>query len=161
MEEYLTKKYPVDVSNLNKGDYIEPEMISKTFEIEMDDPHFRLYQLKLSSYIEIESARQGRALLPKQEGNGIRILTDEEASRYRPIVADNHARALRRELSRMMRIDISNLSYESKNRLETEVMRNSKRVIALKGVNKEILALPSATRSTPSMLSGETKEDDK
>jgi len=152
--ETETKRYPLNVADIEKGDYIEPEEIAEIYSVDLDAPDFRLMQLQLCAFIEMQSAKEDRPMLPKCEGAGIRILTDEEASRYRPAVADSHARALRREVSRMLRIDVRNLSDDSKLRLEKEILRNSKRVVAIRGVDREIRCLPSPVRRTPSMLTG-------
>jgi hypothetical protein len=147
-----TSKYPIDIEELKKGDYISPEKIAEIYQIDLNDHKFNLYTLKLSQFIQQKTREMGNPYRTKIENRGVRVLLDSEAVRYEDNSADNKTAGIRRNLRNMMEISMSKLCSEDKNLLERNILKNSKRVLVLKNVDKEIKALPSPTRDTPKMI---------
>lgn len=144
--------FPIDIGSIKKGDYISPEFISEKYGIDTDDPHYWVKLLAMRQYIEQQSVAEFRPLLTKGEKRGIRILTDEEAGSYIDGLADQGVSCVMRQLGRLNRVDASSLSEQKKDELNRAILKNSKRVIAIKKSDLEVKALPSIISDTPSMF---------
>ncbi len=106
------ERWPLDVDALEKGDVIGPEKIEKISGKSRNDPKaYRLEQLKLVQWIEKESASFGCPLIPKTEGDAIRILHDGEAIEYAERELMRHRRGQGKQVRRLSgSIDESKLS---------------------------------------------------
>jgi hypothetical protein len=154
----LTPKYPIDLDALKKGDYISPEEISQIYSVPLRSSKFNLYALRLSCFIKEKSAQAGFQLLTKIENGGVRILTDKESIRYKDNLSNNTVRRLFRHLQDMMRIPVAQLGHADRDLLDKSILKNSRRVHAIKKSDKETKAIPSSGRDTPSMLNGDVSK---
>lgn len=150
MTENLTEKFP-NFESLKKGDYISEYDICEYFDINSNHPKYGLFKLKYQNLI-LKTRRDFEGHL-KSEGNGIRILTTDEALPYSGRKADNKERGIRRELQQQINMPTAELSYEGKKLQEHLIVKNSRRVLALKQISKEVKFLPPKKADLPKMIS--------
>lgn len=127
-----TSIYPIDTATLVKGDYISPEAIGRLLSAERGTPPYAFGLMRLKEHIE-----RGRPdLVVKVDHDGIRVLTDMQATDY----ADNEAARgfayAARSLARLMRVDVSQLDDETKQTHDRRLYVRSKQVQAVAQTGK-------------------------
>lgn len=140
-----TEKYPLDFDALEKGQYIDAETLTHIFNVRPGTQLFSLKTMQLKMRIECERAD----LIARGEGQGIRILTDEEAGPYLHGRMEAHVRGLAKTSQKRSRIDPNALTpeqramHESENRIGASVavaarqaMRKQLRIEALQGYKR-------------------------
>ena len=75
-------RFPLDYDALEKGCYIPPDEIQAQCEHPRDTKKYQLYVLTLIETIRKHLYANGKSYTVKQDRDGIRILTDEEATEY-------------------------------------------------------------------------------
>lgn len=108
--------HPFDISEISKGDYISPETISRRSGIPITAKKYRLVVLAWKNKIESQwpDFHGGETVWTKTEGDppGIRILTDNEGSRYGNTRMNSHFRAIRKTTDTYVNMDTSQLDEE-------------------------------------------------
>jgi len=124
--------FPFNIDEIEKGDYITPETLQEVIHrqdgspVNIESKDFRLGVMRIKMWIEDESELNGMPLVLKCEGDGLRILTDEEAEHYvwRRQMLDlrrfdrNHKRYLQN-------IDVSKLSEEQQKAYSDRIVKSS------------------------------------
>lgn len=117
------ERYPLDFDALQKGQYIDCETLTHIFGVQPGTSLFSLETMKLKQRIECERAD----LIARGEGQGLRILTDEEAGPYLHSRMASHVRGLAKTSQKRSRIDPNELDedqrrvHESENRIAASV----------------------------------------
>ena len=126
-------KFPLDFDALQKGDFINSDYLAKTLVCEPETKEYNFKIMQLINQIE-----ETLLVVCKQSGNGIQILTDEEAVFYtrKQNLAAN--RKKRKQLRRLQTsVDASNLSDDGKKRFITELTVIGAEVAAVSKVRKQ------------------------
>ena len=102
----------IDVRQLAKGDYISPEFLEGLtgFLRYTQDYAFRI--LVLRDDLDRGLKAIGNPITIKQEGAGLRLLTDSEAANYNARLADSYLHRMGRAHERNLAVDSNNLSQE-------------------------------------------------
>lgn len=125
--------YPLDVRDLQKGQFIAADEVQRISGVRQDHPHYLFAVLRLREYIVKESQRMGQPLSVATHNGGIQINTDEQAVQYHHKLAKDAARAIFRHQS-MLRIavDVRNLSDKSKQDYDRKLTLWGSKIAALK-----------------------------
>lgn len=83
-----TEIYPVDVTKLNRGDVVSQGECERILGVTVDHARYRLKLEWLRDWIFRETEKNGDPLSVATYKNGLRVNTDEEASRYHAHIAD-------------------------------------------------------------------------
>ena len=143
--------YPFDYDALTKGQYIQPEECER---LTGKKRHERMYSLKVQELIDgihRERNARGMPLVAKIQGDGISILTDEEAvsyvrARFRAgirLAGRSHERAV-------VAVDVTALSEESKRKHDRNVEIQGRMLTAI-AVEKAKVFLGPHKRNTPGL----------
>ncbi len=100
----------IDVCDINPGDYIDPDSIAEAYGIDRDSAAFAFKLMWLRDHIEQESLTQGRPLLCKGEGYGLRVMQAEEAIDYLYSRFHQNMEGMRRALEKYGRIDLTQVN---------------------------------------------------
>jgi len=98
----LDEKYPVNVAELKKGDFLSPETCEMLTGKKRDNPRYQFAMQSIREFIYRESEKQGRPLSCGIDGDGLRIHTDAEASEYHRRLHYMALRGMRRSMKRMV-----------------------------------------------------------
>lgn len=128
--------YPLDTSNLNKGDVITVDQVRAVAKADPGSSKYAWTLLKLSRFVTRKLAERGLKVTVCSIKGQLRILTDAEAEEYNVRAAKYGKRKIRRAATRHALIDLSNLTPEQ--RLQWD--KNSAKLAMTVG------ALNSATR---------------
>ena len=143
--------YPFDYDALVKGQYIQPEECERLAGIKR---HERMYSLKVQELIDgihRERNARGMPVVAKMQGDGISILTDEEAvtyvkARFRAglrLAGRSHERAV-------VAVDVTALSEEAKRKHERNIEVQG-RMLTAAAVEKAKVFLAPHQRQTPGL----------
>lgn len=111
-----TTRYPMDVNDLNKGDYISLEDCELILNKKRDDDpdKYRLALLGLKDLIVRELTRSGRVLTVNIHHDGIRICTDSEAAEYNRSRFALSVRSMTEATIRNQHVDDAELTEEQR-----------------------------------------------
>jgi hypothetical protein len=101
-----TERYPLDYEALAKGDYIPPERIERISGCKRSDRNFAFACMRLKE--EIQKNCDGFCV--KQEGFGLRIQIDSEASGYLAALNNSRYRGIIRSNRLLMKVDQEKLT---------------------------------------------------
>jgi hypothetical protein len=143
--------YPFDYDTLFKGQYIPPEECERLTGVRR---HERMYSLKVQELIDgihRERNARGMPVVAKGQGDGISILTDEEAvvyvrARFRAglrLAGRSHERAV-------VAIDVTALPEEVKRKHERNIELQSRQLTSV-AVEKAKLNFAPHKRQTPTL----------
>lgn len=139
-ERHTPTEYPVDTSQLGKGSVLTATEVETALGTKRVHYLFGIAVMKLSEWIRTRLRDRGLDVVIKQEGGGLRILTDAEAVDY----TEGHFNSLKRRLvvthARALRIDTSNLDDIQRRQLETNVARQGAILLAMRDAEKKQLA---------------------
>lgn len=110
MTSAAVEPFPIDFTKLEKGQTIPADEISRIYGVDSRSPQFSFKVMSLVR--QIEDSR--RDLVTKQDHGSIRILTDIEASDYLEQRAGVLVGSLRRNASRVGRINTAEFSDAQK-----------------------------------------------
>jgi hypothetical protein len=146
---------PLDVSALEKGDFIPPELCEKRTKCrDRNHPKYALELLAFRDRIDVDLFKLGRNWTLSCHGHGIKVLTDEEASVENEKAFKAGQRLLGRRMRKNMGVDISRLSEQRAPMHEHELLCQQRIVAAQRKARREVKLLPHQ-RSTPG-LPGQT-----
>lgn len=112
MNETNAEPYPMDFLALAKGDYIDPEKCQKITRKQAGTCPYQLALLGLAKRIEKEMAALGEPVTVKQEGAGLRILTDLESSEYNMKQMRSHVIGTYRRARHLVEVDSTEFTPE-------------------------------------------------
>lgn len=109
-----TTPYPLDFDALKKGDRIAAETIKRITGKEPGSDEYNFGRLRLRQQIQDEiEERRGETVTVKNNGDGLVILTDTEATEHNHRQFKTNIRALHERHFRMMGVDREQLDGET------------------------------------------------
>lgn len=132
----------IDVSILEKGDYLSPEELEKEFGLSRDLADYQLKMVTLIDRIQKTSQTTEKNLFCRCVSGGIQVMTDSQALSYK----SNHHELSIKKLYRVSRdtqkIDPGNLSKEEIHRHDTEINKQSRIVQSLRRERRSLKPTP-------------------
>lgn len=141
----------INILALNKGDYIEPHIIAEVTETKLGTTTYQFGRLHLALQLRLEAIEAGRPMVFKGEGDGLRVLTDDEAVDYLSKAHERHLRGMCKALEDLNGVDTSRLGQDMLNVHRIEVVRQSRIWQAIQAEAKA-LQIEGYSRRTPPML---------
>lgn len=138
----------IDVASLEKGDWISPEIIEAQTGETVGTTAFQFAALKLKGEIEAALKAVGRPATLKQEGAGIRLLSDSEAAVYNEVRGERACAQLAKAHRRNLAVDETNLPSGERQTHYRVLDRQSRYLQALRNVRRQMRATP-VQRQTP------------
>lgn len=130
----LLDKYPIDVGALKKGDLLSVEQLQTiTGKKPADANSFAFAVLALREFIQ-----ENTDFTVKMTTEGLRILTDSEASQYNHRRFHGHIGGLQRRYQRNTLVDARNLSPEEGSAHAHNLLNESRYIAALTKATKRI-----------------------
>ena len=138
----------IDIAFLKKGDWISPDIIEAQTSETVGTSAYQFAALKLK--IEIESALKaaGRPMTLKQEGAGIRLLSDSEAACYNENRGECACGQLAKAHRRNLAVEEVNLSPVERQTHYRVLDRQGRYLQAIKKIRRK-LRLQPVERRTP------------
>jgi len=106
--------YPIDFDALEKGSYIQPEVLEHVFQVKRDMAAYSLKLVAMRDEIMRQLSARGLDVVAKQHNSGIKILEDAEASAYTYQSAQLGVMKYHRNLVRAQSVDRSQLDDKEK-----------------------------------------------
>jgi len=106
--------YPIDFDALEKGSYIQPEVLEHVFQVNRDMSAYSLKMMGMCNEIMRQLSARGLDVVAKQHKSGIKILEDAEASAHTYQEAQLAMMKYRRNLVRSQSVDRSQLDDKEK-----------------------------------------------
>lgn len=147
--EHNATPHPIDFESLKQGDFIAPDIVSDVTGISPKNRAYGLAQLKARDIIESGLADCGHCWILRSEGDGLRILTDEEASVYKERMMRARIRGFGRDLRQMQHIDVGKLTEERRHKHDEHMVRAS--LFLQAGRNAIRKRISAASKSVPYM----------
>jgi len=122
----------LDVTKLQKGDYIASDSLEQHIGHEKGTPKYGLGVMGLCNHIQTESVKEGTPLLVRVENYGIRIMKDADALEYKRTRHRRLCSQLDRTHHDLGHIDRRELDANEVRRLEHEEIRQSRVLQAIK-----------------------------
>ena len=137
-----SSKYPLDVSQLEKGDYIPPEMCEEIVNVKRDCREYPMAVLKLKNEILLLCEAENKIFSARVYKDGVKIHEDGEASVYHSSAMTNAKKKHRRNLNDMVRrVDRMNLDVAQLQTHDRCIMLETQRALAgTKAVRNQIVA---------------------
>lgn len=104
--------HEVPLETLTKGSYITPEVIEKALGFDRGSNEYSLQSLKLKETIEAWFEERGNPVTIKSEQDGLRILTDAEATEYNHRMFKIGMRRLFESHRKMLNVSEKNMTSE-------------------------------------------------
>lgn len=136
-----TTKHPIDYDALKKGDYIAPEVCESILRASRDHKRYSLKLAALAHHIEKELKIRNKPATVACRKEGISILTDSEAARHCVRWRDQRVRGMRKDLRRLVSVDVSQLSECEQKDHDKELLVTGRMVQMIRTARK---ALPQA-----------------
>ena len=136
------ERYPLDFDALNKGDVLTPESLARITSTEVGTPAYQFAILGLRCEIERELEAAGRPVTVKQDGDGLRILTDEEATDYNHAQLQAGLRKVARSHRRNLLVDRTQLSIEKQKAHDRRLIAEGAYVQSIAETRKRLPVLP-------------------
>ena len=140
-EEKAASRYPFDIEQLRKGEYIEPERCAQIVGGEPGSKEYQLGLLRLGDWIEKESREGARPLHCCIRRDGIYVLLDEEDVDYQDRQGRAGLRRFMRTLWKLREVDVLHLTDTTRRKRDELLCRRGAQIAALRGV-KELPAPP-------------------
>jgi len=147
--------YPIDFDALEKGSYIQPEVLEHVFQVKRDMSAYSLKMMTMCNEIMRQLSDRGLEVVAKQHKSGIKILNDVEASAHTYQEAQLAMLKYRRNLTRALAVDRSQLDDKSQTIHDGRLLVMSRVYQAAAGAKKEARKLISTEApDVPSRLAG-------
>lgn len=137
-----TAPHPLDFDALRKGSVITADEIAQAIDIPKDAPSFQVGALNLASQVERELLARGLATTVVIRGQGIRVLTDAEASEHNRRMFRRRLRGLVRDHSRAMRVDRAELDTEHLAAHDRALLEQGKYLSSIRETRKQLRLAP-------------------
>lgn len=126
--------YPLDVSELNKGDTLSVDRMESMTGKKCGTDEFRFAVMSVQEFIHAKSELTAKAL-----GDGaLRILTDAEASDHNARLFAQGLRMVFSRHERGLQVDVDQLTPDQRKRHDARLISQSRYVSALSQSRKEI-----------------------
>jgi hypothetical protein len=135
-----TSKHPIDYDALQKGDYITPDVCEAILKLTRDTKRYPLRLTSLAQHIERELRIRGRPATVACRKDGISILTDSEAARHSVKWREQRVRGIRRDLRRLVNVDVNHLSDCEKQDHDRELLVTGRMVQMIRTARKSLPA---------------------
>ena len=140
-KEIRAEKYPLDYDMLSKGDYLTPEEVERATDVRRDDhKQYQFSVMRLCKEISQNMEARGDPVTVCSHQDGIKILTDEEASIYNEAEFERGRRKMVRSHVRLRKVDLMALSDENQVRTLRCMEVQSKQLQAMRQSKREALA---------------------
>lgn len=146
------KRFPVDVTELKKGDIITAEEIQRFISAPIDSRDWNFALLGLCQWIMQEREGIGEPVTACVRDGVVSILTDEEAAEYNNRYFFHGFKRMFRGLRRQLEVDTRNLADETKKKHLRRVEVNSRTVQGAMLGRRNQLTLSPVERKTPLLL---------
>lgn len=148
-------QFPIDFDALEKGSYIPPETLEHVFQVGRDMGAYSLKIVGMCNEIMRQLSDRGIDVVAKRHKSGIKILNDVEASAYTYQEAQLAMLKYRRNLTRALAVDRSQLDDKSQATHDGRLLVMSRVYHAAAGAKKEARKLISTkSPDVPSRLAG-------
>lgn len=117
-----TERYPLDFEKLRKGDYIPPEQVERISGVTRSERSYQFAIMKLKEEIQ----RNCDGYCVKQEGLGLRIQKDAEASGYLASLNNSRYRGIMRSNQLLGKVDQENLTPAQQREHERRMLVQSR-----------------------------------
>ena len=150
--------FPLDVTQLAKGQVFTVEELKEIMHTTRDDPRWWLKLLTLRQQIERLRMRQGLPLLTTRTHKGTLVICDDaDASVYNRSMGKRGIRRFARASYHNIAVDMTKLTDDQRMAHERTIMRQAIMLSAIRGAAHRALPAPMAqARVTPPMLAGAT-----
>lgn len=139
----------LDIDSLQKGDFIPSEVIEQVRDVTVGTQAFAFELMRLRTEIEASFLkRTGKRATVKSEGNGLRVLTDSEATEYNAGMVEQGRRRIFTSHARNVDVDENQLTSGEKKEHTRRVEISSAYTQALSKESKKLGLMPHK-RSTP------------
>ncbi len=109
-----TTVYPLDTSNLQKGDVIPQSQLIQIVKAAPGTSRYAWGAMRVRDFVVKSLAKRGLEVTVVTKNGNLVILTDAEAGPYNKQFAKTGARRIHRATRRHSRIDLSNLTAEQR-----------------------------------------------
>lgn len=124
-----TTPFPMDFSNLKRGDLIPPAEVERATMCRSDAPEFWHEQMQLRDDIRrYFRATYGDLVTIRMEGAGLRLLTHPEQAEYAPHRANRAVRQMLTAQAEAAAVDVKQLSDDQRKSHDRFLLRNAFRV---------------------------------
>lgn len=132
-------QYPLDVTALKKGDYLDPEFCAERVKCRaFGTNEYNMALMKLHGQLVHLCEKKGLKLVLRIRKNGIRVLTDNEAVPTIMKEIDGHVtKIVRRHREQVHKIDIAELSSEMRPQYERNQVKGAFLVAGIRRARKE------------------------
>lgn len=158
-KDALDHLHPFDVSTLKKGDNLLPAFCEQVTRVKRSDRNYSFALMKLKATIEQTRDNMGMPLVLTIRKDGIRVLTDEEASVYTRGRFNQGEKLLVRAHHRGMCVDVGNIPADSAKEHMRGLEVQSKKLQALIQVDTEMVLTPHK-RQSPTLSQPEKETTD-
>ena len=155
----LLDKYPFDAKQVKKGDLLTNQIIETITGVKPSDDDFRLAALRVAKEVE---KRTG--FTAKVTDEGVRVLTDSEASLHNYKWLGHSVRAIPRRFALLSNVDVTNLTLEERPIHDVKLIHAGLYVQHVGHAGKAIRQLkapkePRAAVDPPARMTFEEKKD--
>ncbi len=138
-----TRRYPLDFDALKKGDVIPAEQLESITSEKRGTEDYRFKVLKLCERIKAELAERNYPVTLTQRGQGIHILTDEEASPHNEMLIRQDVGKVMRHFRQLVAVNPVALTDEQRTDHEQRILTMGRYVAAIKSAKREIPLEPT------------------
>jgi hypothetical protein len=147
-----TTIYPIDFDSLQKGSIIQPETLEHITGLKRDDIKYGLAVMRFSQTVREELRSRGLDVITCVRRSAIRILQDDEASRYCEHRGEQQYLGIRRTLQNMTHaVDRTALDDESATRHDRAMLCLSHMVGGMEGGRKKAIELINYRSDMPQL----------
>lgn len=143
-------KFPVDVSLLDKGSTIAPEVIESAYQTDRKLAGYSLNVLKCIDEIYRQLGPRGAGWVIRQREHGIRVLTDAEASVLLANEIDGALRNVGRAHVFQLAVDTQSFDEDMAAAHERRTMRSAAFVQAIAATRKKLRSI--AQQAKPAQI---------
>lgn len=144
------KFHPIDFSELEKGSYLSPKECEEALGEKRGSKKYQLGLMNLSSeiyrYFQTHFAEVVTTCVHK---DGVKVLTDVEASEYNIRGREKALRSLGQSCFRMSAVDLSNLTEDQKKTHLFELSQTAHYMSAVNKARKELSFKEQASKPLP------------
>lgn len=152
MSTQKTTRYPIDVTDLKKGDVIGIDRLKAIIKHPVGSPKWNFGLVNLCQFIMAEKQEIGDPMTACVMDGNVCLLTDPQAAEYNNNYFSRGYRSMFRGLNRQVDVDVRNLSDEQKKLHLRRVEVNSRTAQAAYLGRHNKLKLIDSQRKTPAML---------
>lgn len=135
------ERYPLDIEKVTKGFVLTVDEVERINRTTRGSKEHGLGLLKLQGWMESELEGRGCCWVIKQESEGLRVLTDAEASTYQEKRRQEDVRSILRGHRKLLHVDANVLTDEERAEHNRRVLVGGYFVQALAHARKQVRSL--------------------